>query len=141
MPLDWTPFVEAVRGNQRFLLTTHIRPDGDGLGSMKALADALKGQAKEVQLVIASSMPERYRFLDAEGQINRCSSADECGRKPDVAIVLDTGTWNQLGDFAAYFRTLQAKRFVIDHHVTQDDLGAVKFVDVSAEATGRLVYE
>ena len=42
MPLDWAPFVELVRRHRRFLLTTHVRPDGDGLGSMLALADALE---------------------------------------------------------------------------------------------------
>jgi phosphoesterase RecJ-like protein len=141
MSLDWTPFVEAVRRNQRFLLTTHIRPDGDGLGSMKALAEILDRQGKEVHLVIASSMPGRYRFLDPEGQIGQFSQLDEHGRNPQIAFILDTGTWNQLGDSAAFFRALPAKKFVIDHHLTQDDLGAVRLVDASAEATGRLVYE
>ena len=44
MPLDWKPFVDLVRAHQRFLLTTHVRPDGDGLGSMLALADVLEAQ-------------------------------------------------------------------------------------------------
>ena len=41
MPLDWSPFVDIVQRHQRFLLTTHVRPDGDGLGSMLALADTI----------------------------------------------------------------------------------------------------
>ena len=41
MPLDWAPFVDLVRNHQRFVLTTHVRPDGDGLGSMLALAAAV----------------------------------------------------------------------------------------------------
>jgi phosphoesterase RecJ-like protein len=141
MPLDWKPFVEALRRHNRFLLTTHVRPDGDGLGSMKALADILGRQGKEVHLVTATSMPDRYRFLDPEGQIVRFSELDDRWANAEVVIVLDTGTWNQLGDFGAFFRTLRAEKFVIDHHVTQDDLGAARLVDVSAEATGRLVYE
>jgi phosphoesterase RecJ-like protein len=55
--------------------------------------------------------------------------------------VLDTGTWNQLGAFADFLRPLPAARAVIDHHLTQDDLGALRLVDTTAEATGRLVYE
>ena len=58
-----------------------------------------------------------------------------------MIIVLDTGTWNQLGDFGACLRTHEAPRAVIDHHLTQDDLGATRFVDPTAEATGRLVFE
>src|SRR5439155_11793220 len=60
MPLDWAPFVEIIRRHQRFLLTTHIRPDGDGLGSMQALAGVLRSLGKEAQRVIASPLPERY---------------------------------------------------------------------------------
>src|SRR5262249_19140407 len=141
MPLDWRPFVDLVNRHQRFLLTTHVRPDGDGLGSMKALADALTRQGKEVQLVIASTMPERYRFLDPETEIVQFSQPDQRWRNAQMAVVLDTGTWNQLGDFGPLLRNLQADKIVIDHHLTQDDLGASRFVDASAEATGRLVYE
>src|SRR5436853_301255 len=41
MPVNWTPFVDLVRRHQRFLITTHVRPDPDGLGSQLGLADAL----------------------------------------------------------------------------------------------------
>ena len=55
--------------------------------------------------------------------------------------MLDTGTWDQLGDFGTFLRSLTVPKVVIDHHLTQDDLGAVRLVDVTAEATGRLVFE
>jgi len=58
-----------------------------------------------------------------------------------MAIVLDTGTWNQLGDFGPFLKSLNVAKAVIDHHVSQDDLGAARFIDTTAEATGRLVYE
>jgi len=141
MPLDWSPFVEIVRRHQRFLFTTHVRPDGDGLGSMKALALALQQLGKQVQLVIASSMPPRYRFLDPEGAIAQFSPPGDSWRQAEVAIILDTGTWNQLGNFGPFLRTLPAAKLVIDHHQTQDDLGAIRLVDATAEATGRLVAE
>src|SRR5438552_1479635 len=99
MPLDWKPFVESVRRHQRFLITTHVRPDGDGLGSMKAVATTLGRQKKDVQLVITSSLPDRYRFLDPEGQIVQFAQTDNRWKNTEVAIVLDTGTWNQLDDF------------------------------------------
>src|SRR5215471_13882338 len=104
MPLDWSPFVELARRHQRFLLTTHIRPDGDGLGSMLALADALESQGKETRLTVASTLPPRYGFLDPSGRIERFTGPDDGYRKADVVIVLDTGTWNQLGDFGGFLR-------------------------------------
>src|SRR5437762_7436451 len=71
MPIDWTPFVALVKQHQRFLITTHVRPDPDGLGSQLALADVLEGMGRQVQMVIASSWPPRYTFLDPERRIGR----------------------------------------------------------------------
>jgi len=141
MPLDWTPFVDLVRRHQRFLLTTHVRPDGDGLGSMLALSEVLRLQGKQTRLVISSVFPSRYRFLDPEGQVEVFAPPGETLRDAEVAIVMDTGTWNQLDKFGPLLRELAIPKVVIDHHMTQDDLGALRLVDTTAEATGRLAYE
>jgi phosphoesterase RecJ-like protein len=59
--------------------------------------------------------------------------------KPDVLMVLDTSAWGQLGPMADVVRNTTAKKVVIDHHLSQDDMGAIVFKDTTAEATGRLV--
>jgi phosphoesterase RecJ-like protein len=141
MPIDWTPFVELVQRHHRFLLTTHVRPDADGLGSQLALAEVLRRRGKEVKLVIASVFPPRYDFLDPEKLIERFAPPGDAWRQTDAVIILDTGTWNQLGDFGPFLKQLSVPRLVIDHHLSQDDLRAVRLVDVSAEATARLVYD
>ena len=99
MPIDWAPFVDLVNRNQRFLLTTHVRPDADGLGSLLALGEVLRLRGKEVRSIIASAWPPRYDFLDPEKTIERFTLPGDTWRGADVIIVLDTGTWNQLGDF------------------------------------------
>jgi phosphoesterase RecJ-like protein len=141
MPIDWAPFVDLVTRHQRFLMTTHIRPDGDGLGSMMALALAFKELGKELACVVASTIPPRYAFLNSDSKIEHFTRAGDEHRQTDAVIVLDTGTWNQLGAFGSFLKTLTVPKIVIDHHPTQDDLGATRFVDTSAEATGRLAYE
>lgn len=141
MPIDWAPFVDLVRRHRRFLLTTHVRPDGDGLGSMLALDRVLRHHGKEVHPVIAGKFPVRYQFLDPDGRIERFAPPGDRWRGVEVAVVLDTGTWNQLDEVGPFLRELPAAKAVIDHHLTQDDLGARRFVDTSAEATGRLVHE
>jgi bifunctional oligoribonuclease and PAP phosphatase NrnA len=138
--IDWTPFVEMVRRHQRFVITTHVRPDGDGLGSMLALGETLERQGKKVHLVIASVMPPRYRFLNFGDKIRHFQTVADL-KQVDAAVVLDTGTWNQLGDFGPVLRSLTVPKVVIDHHQTQDDMGATQLVDTTAEATGRLVFE
>ena len=141
MALDWSPFVEFAQRHSRFLLLTHVRPDGDALGSQLGMADALTQIGKMARCVIGSSFPERYRFMDPERTVERFSDARDDFRWADAIIVLDTGTWNQLGDCGAPMRGRDVPKFVIDHHRTQDDLGATRLVDVNAEATGRLVWD
>ena len=141
MPIDWAPFVEFVRRHRRFLLTTHVRPDGDGLGAMIALAEALEALGKEVRMVNASTYPPRYAFLDPGQRVRYFQPPGEEYRDADAAVVLDTGTWNQLGSFGPFLRGLSVEKVVIDHHMTQDDLGALRLVDTTAEATGRLAHE
>ena len=143
MPIDWSPCVEFIGRNDDFLLMTHIRPDADGLGSQLALQDALTQLGKRSTVAIASVLPPRYRFLDPDGsRIVQFHAEDvDRWRHAKAVIVMDTGTWNQLGDFGPFLQTLDVPKAVIDHHRTQDDLGGQRFLDITAEATGRLIYE
>lgn len=142
MPIDWAPLVGLIRQHRTFLLMTHVRPDADGLGSQLALADALAQLGKAARVVIPSKLPPRYQFLDPDRRVvERFAPPGDDFRAVDAVIVMDTGTWNQLDDFGPFLRTLGVPKAVVDHHRTQDDLGAERFVDVTAEATGRLTYE
>src|SRR5262245_55475416 len=116
MPIDWAPFVELVRRHNRFLLTTHVRPDGDGLGSMLALANTLEAMGKSARMVVASVLPPRYDFLEPTRRVQRFHLSGEELRDAEAVVVLDTGTWNQLGDFGTLLRGLPVPRAVIDHH-------------------------
>jgi bifunctional oligoribonuclease and PAP phosphatase NrnA len=143
MPLDWTPLVELLRSTDDILLMTHIRPDADGLGSQLALHDALTAIGKRSRVVIASPLPPRYQFLDPTHTAIEQFTAATADRFRNVGavVVMDTGTWGQLGDFGPFLKTLTVPKAVVDHHRTQDDLGGLRLVDVTAEATGRLAYE
>lgn len=142
MPIDWSPLVDLIHRHQTFLLMTHARPDADGLGSQLALADALTTMGKQARVVIPSRLPPRYQFLDPNRTvIEEFRLPGEAFRNVDAVLVMDTGTWNQLDGFGPFMQTLSIPKAVIDHHRTQDDLGGPRFVDVTAEATGRLTYE
>ena len=142
MPVDWTPLADLIRGRQTFLLMTHIRPDADGLGSQLALADALAAVGKTARVVIPSKLPPRYAFMDpGRTVIEEFKLPGDAFKAVDAVIVMDTGTWNQIGDFGKFLRTLDVPKVVVDHHRTQDDLGAERYVDTAAEATGRLAFE
>jgi phosphoesterase RecJ-like protein len=142
MPVDWSPLVDFLCRHERPLLMTHIRPDADGLGSQLALRAALLTLGKKPRVVIASKLPPRYEFLDPGRRlVEEFRLPGEPFRDCDCVVVLDTGTWNQLGDFGDYLKASPVPRAVVDHHRTQDDLGGLQCVDVSAESTGRLAHE
>ena len=65
----------------------------------------------------------------------------ESDLKSDVLAVLDTSAWSQLGPMADVVRNTSARRVVIDHHVSQDDMSAEAFKNTSSESSGRLILE
>lgn len=122
------------------MVTTHTRPDGDALGCQLAIAEAIRALGKRVHCVIPSPMPPRYQFLDPD-QLVTTFALDGPWSDVEGVLVVDTGTFNQLPGVGDWIRTSSARKFVIDHHKTQDDLGGDRLVDTSAEACGRLVFE
>lgn len=141
MGVDWTTFVDFVAEHQRFLVLTHVRPDGDAIGSQLGMVDLLEQLGKQSRPVIGSRLPSRYRFLDPEKRIQRFGPGNDCFQWADAVVIVDTGVWAQLGDCGRALKESQRPRVVIDHHLTQDDLGATQLVDTSAEACGRLIVE
>ena len=121
---------------------THVRPDGDALGSEIGLACALKQLGKSARVAVASDLGPRYEFTNQPSTpVERFHAPGDGFRNVDAIVVVDTGTWSQLGDFGPFMRSMNVGKAVIDHHRTQDDLGGLQFVDTSAEAAGRLIYE
>jgi phosphoesterase RecJ-like protein len=124
-------------------LTTHVRPDGDAIGSTLAMAQALEGLGKEVVVVGDFDVPPRLRFLDPSRRIRRLGVdvSPEQLDAVDVLMVLDTSAWAQLGAMGDPVRATKAAKVVIDHHPSGDSLGGMLLKDPTVEATGRLVVE
>jgi phosphoesterase RecJ-like protein len=143
MPINWSRFAEVVRANQRFVLTSHIRPDCDALGSELGMAGVLRAVGKSVRIVNGQATPPNLAFIDPQKQlqvIGQTVKAEELS-DTDVVMVLDTSAWVQLGPMADFVRAFAGKKMIVDHHVSEDDLGAELFKETTAEATGRLVVE
>lgn len=132
-------FTEA----ERVLITSHVRPDGDSLGSALALRELLIEKGKEVEVFNPSPTPPRYWFMDPDhDKVHFLMTGNERpSLDPDLIVIVDTGTWSQLAGMADYVRHSSAPKVVIDHHVSQDDLGALRLVDASAPACGMLIYQ
>ena len=143
MSINWPAFAEIVRDHHSFLLTSHIRPDCDALGSELGMAGVLQALGKQVRIVNGQSTPPNLAFIDPQQQIQALGvdvTADQL-RDVEVMMVLDTSAWAQLGSMGEVLQSTSARKLVVDHHVGEDDLGAEWFKNPQAEATGRLVVE
>lgn len=140
--IDWEPLRGVIEANQRFVLTSHVRPDADALGSELGLAALLEARGKSVQIINPSASPETLLFLDPQKRVKKIgeSATVEEAVDADVHIVLDTSAWTQLQGMSRVLKQTSATKVVIDHHVSSDDLGAIEFKDVTAEATGTLIF-
>jgi bifunctional oligoribonuclease and PAP phosphatase NrnA len=144
MSIDWSPLSDLIATCDRFLVTTHVRPDGDALGSEVGMVGLLRQKGKDVRVVNASRTPPRYDFLDPDGRLFEhygTQATPENLKDREAVVILDLSAWSQLGDVAEFVRGFKGPRLIVDHHVSQDDLGATYLKDTSAEATGTLVVQ
>jgi phosphoesterase RecJ-like protein len=119
-----------------------MRPDCDAIGSEIGLALALRSLGKTVRIVNGDAVPPHIAFIDL-GRDVKVLGRDiaEADLSCDVLAVLDTSAWSQLGPMADVVRRTAARRIVIDHHVSQDDMSAEVFKDTTSESTGRLILQ
>jgi phosphoesterase RecJ-like protein len=142
MPIDWRPFVNLVNESHSFILTSHMRPDCDAIGSELGLAHALRSRGKQVRIVNGDSVPPHIAFIDPNKEVQMLGrDIMDSDLSCDVLAVLDTSAWTQLGPMAEVVRHTAARKIVIDHHASEHDLGAAVFKDAEAESTGRLVLQ
>jgi bifunctional oligoribonuclease and PAP phosphatase NrnA len=136
-------FAELLRPGQRVCLTTHVNPDGDGLGSEVAMAHLLRQQGIDAVITNPTSTPGRFRFLfDQLPGVDRTAEAVKELRRADVILVLDISDLGRLGMLSTTVRDSGVPVACIDHHVSEGVLpDGPRFVDPSAAATGELVYE
>lgn len=107
------------------------------------MAGVLEALGKDVVIVNAQKTPPNLAFIDPQQKIKTLGADVQLADLDDreVLLVLDTSAWAQLGDMALVLRSTKAHKAVMDHHVSEDDLGAEPFKNTRAEATGRLVLE
>jgi bifunctional oligoribonuclease and PAP phosphatase NrnA len=139
--LSPTPLTSAIRdailARQRFLITSHTRPDGDSIGSQLAMAYALRALGKDVRLVNSDAAPEHYFEFPGVDEIAIADRVDPAWGAFDAEIVLECGDLERTG-VAGLGRTFVIN---IDHHVGNTMYGAINWFDESASACGEMVFD
>src|ERR1700682_100393 len=127
----------ALREHHRFAVLSHVRPDGDALGSQLALALSLQLLGKDVTAWNEDGLLEKYDFLPGAARLTQPPREP---RDFDVAIALDTATQNRLG--AAGESVRHAKTWInIDHHPSNPGYGDLVYIDPASPATGQILFE
>jgi phosphoesterase RecJ-like protein len=125
---------DEIMRRQRFLLTSHARPDGDSIGSQLAMAFALEALGKHVRIVNADPAPEHYQ--DFPG-MDRIEIAASTSADVDAVIVMECSDLTRTG-----VTGLEGAFLInIDHHAGNRLYGAVNWHDESAAACGEMVFD
>ena len=125
--------VELIESNNSFGITSHIRPDGDSLGSSLGLYWLLRALEKDVEVIMRDGAPHSYRQLPGAGTIRVTPTVD---RPYDAVFVIECSDIDRPGLIDL------EKQFVvnIDHHSTTELFGTVNWIDPTASACGEMVY-
>ena len=125
---------QEIRKWQRFVITSHVRPDGDAIGSQLAMAFALRHLGKQVRVVNCDLAPPALSVFPGVADIEIAERVDDPG---DAVIVMESGDLSRTG-VAGLDRGFIIN---IDHHVGNTTFGAVNWLDLSAAACGEMVFD
>ena len=125
--------VREIRGRQRFLITSHARPDGDAVGSALALCQVLRGLGKQANVALGDGVPRIYRSLPGAGLIGQVLPADVSW---DAIFLLecDSVQRTRLDGLEKYFL------ISMDHHLSGKPFADLNWIDPQAVATAEMVF-
>ncbi|MCA9731628.1 bifunctional oligoribonuclease/PAP phosphatase NrnA [candidate division KSB1 bacterium] len=129
--------------NHNFILTTHLNPDGDGIGSQVAFYHYLKKRGKNVTILNVDTIPKSLKFLE-----NGCAITlfDENRHRSlvqnaDIILILDISDWKRLQRLGDIVRESNVETVCIDHHLLEQQFSDHDFVFPVASSTGELIYD
>jgi len=128
-----TKALELIQASHKILVTTHVRPDGDAIGSMLGLGLSLLSAGKDVQMTLSDTVPVNMRHLEGSKQV-----VQEVDDAFDMSITVDCSDSQRIG---WNLKTQTAPDLNIDHHPTNENFGKINLVDPSASATAEILTE
>ncbi len=129
---------QVFRDHHSFVLISHVRPDGDAIGSQLALGFSLMAAGKNVRLINEDGLPENLTFMAGSEKIELPPSEP---LDVEVAIALDTATKPRLGENALHAASRAKIWLNIDHHISNPRYGDLNLIDATSPATGQILYQ
>jgi nanoRNase/pAp phosphatase (c-di-AMP/oligoRNAs hydrolase) len=140
----WNEVRNIIKSCDAFLITTHINPDGDAIGSEVAMKAFLENIDKDAFIVNSSRTPDNLSFLDPDREIKLYP--DDVDKKilddVDAVFILDVNNWEHVGTFRSVLQRDSLPRVCIDHHLNASEMVADVIVsDETYAATGMMVFD
>ena len=141
--IDFIKLKEILNNNGSFLITTHVNPDADAIGSEVALYFILKNLGKKVFIVNYSSTPYNLKFLDKENMIEKYDEHKhrELFNKADVLVAMDYNRSDRIVKMQQKFLESKKLKICIDHHQEPENFVDYFFTDMSYTASGQIIYD
>ena len=122
---------ERLRAAQSILVVSHVRPDGDAIGSLLALGLALKDAGKAVQMVLSDGLPASFRHLEGSEQVQK-----HVKDTVDTFITVDCADFKRTGKGMDVYGQPDIN---IDHHITNENFGKINLVEAEEVATSAIL--
>ena len=122
---------ERLEAAQKILITSHVRPDGDAIGSLLGLGLALQNAGKTVQMVLVDGVPSNFDYLEGSDRIQKEAQGDF-----DTFITVDCADFKRVGK---PFQSLRKPEINIDHHVTNERFGELNLIEGKDVATAAIL--
>lgn len=140
--INYNRIIEILKSNNSFIITTHVNPDGDAIGSELALAYFLQKLNKKFWIINHSPTPENYLFLDEENLIHKYNpDFDEVILHAEVLIAVDFNTIGRTRSMMEIVEKSKAYKIIIDHHRNPQNFVDEIFYDIDEPATGNIIYK
>jgi phosphoesterase RecJ-like protein len=141
--IDFQKLAHIISSNQSFLITTHVNPDADAIGSEIAFSNMLKLMGKDFKIINHSETPYNLRFLDNENVIENYNPElhDSYFKSMNVLVALDFNKADRMVSMQKSFTEANKIKVCIDHHQDPEDFVDFQFVDSDYAATGHILYD
>lgn len=130
--------VRMINSYQNFLITSHIRLDGDAIGSELAMYHTLRNMGKKAVVYNQDETPEIYRFLPGSDSIVNTLEFPESF---DVVFVLDCSKIDRMGNESSRVSAAIKKMINIDHHISNGGFCDISLIDTEVSSTGEILYK
>ncbi len=135
MQISLTETAAELKAHERIVLTAHVNPDGDAIGSSLGLMHALKALGKEVQVFIDDDIPAAFSVLPGYELIGKPEEGQNI--PADLLVAVDVS----LDRIGRVNEAVKAPTLNIDHHITNDGKADKLYLDGNAAATAEIIYQ